>query len=45
MTKNTVIVWSPSNKIRFIFYFYTNNKEQNSLYMRYLNLKFRSLKK
>lgn len=44
-SKNTIIVWSPTNKIRFIFYFNSQDKNENALFMRYLTLKFRSVKK
>lgn len=44
-TRNVILVWSPLNKIKFIFYFNSINKEYNKLYLRYLGLQFRYLKK
>lgn len=44
MSKNTVIIWSTTNKVRIIFYFLNKSKEQNMLLLRYLNIKYRFLK-
>lgn len=44
MSKNTVIVWSTTNKVRIIFYFFGKDKKQNMLLLRYLNLRYHFLK-
>ncbi len=44
MSKNTIIVWSPTNKVRIIFYFFNKNKIYNILLLRYFNIKYYYLK-
>ncbi len=44
-TKNTIIIWSPTNKIRFTYIFHSKEREENAMYMHYLTMRFRNVKK
>lgn len=44
-TKNIIIAWSPNTKIKFIFCFYNRSMYKNKMYLKYLGIKFRFLKK
>lgn len=44
-TRNVIMAWSPLSKIRFMFYFYSKEKQQNKIYLKYLGIKNRIMKK
>lgn len=44
MSKNTVLVWTPTNKVRILLFFNNKKKKNNMLLLRYLNFKYYYLK-